>query len=304
LIVSSPILPVPQENATLGGQAAGPAIESQTSWVVASDEAIQYPLHHGLVGRVQSAPVTRQRWNAVSQRNKETYDRSYVVEERKREEVSRLLTRWYDPARRPFPWRDSSNVFYVTVCEVLLQRTNAEKVALAADELFRRYPTAQEMASADEIELARILQPLGLPRRVRHIQEIARAFASDAPRATPLGPVELAQLPGVGPYVLAAVKVLALGEPDAVIDEHVLRVLRRVFGVHAPARRHPTRALENFARSLVPAARARSYNLALLDLGRLVCRPNNPKCCECPLRRLCNYARSEGGAGDDCGTSE
>lgn len=208
----------------------------------------------------------------------------------KRLAFSQALVDWYDPTRRPFPWRQSADVFYVTVCEVMLQRTNAEKVDKAAGQLFDRFPTARAVADAPESELADILKPLGLPRRVQHVRQIASAFAAASDEGRVMAADELRGLPGVGPYVFAAVRALVLGEVDAVIDEHVLRIFRRVFGLRAPARRHPTKGLRAFALGLVPPRHIREYNLAILDLGRLVCRPTHPKIAECPLQHICDYA--------------
>lgn len=222
--------------------------------------------------------------------------RRYTVEPRKAHIFSRSLLEWYEASRRPFPWRNSSDPYYVTVCEVLLQRTNAEKVVAVARELFRRFPSAHALASAEVEEIKQLILPLGLPRRATQIRAIATAFASAERQHGRLALDELQELPGVGPYVAAAVRVIACGQLDALIDEHVLRVLRRVFSVEAPARRHPNRDLIEFARALVPTHSPKEYNLSLLDLGRLVCRPRKPKCGECPVNAICDYARSGGDA--------
>lgn len=221
--------------------------------------------------------------------------RFYEVSKSKRKEFSTRLVAWYDENRRPFPWRHSSDPYYVTVCEVLLQRTNAEKVAMAVRELFQRFPEPDDLAGASAAAVAQVLRPLGLPHRVRQVRQIAITFARSRADKRLVGSEELSGLPGVGPYVLAAVRVLALGEREALIDEHVLRVLRRVFSICAPARRHPTKALREFCFSLVPADAPKQYNLAILDLGRLVCRPTNPRHGECPVESICDYAKSGGG---------
>ena len=209
------------------------------------------------------------------------------------QKFTRALVRWYDPDRRPFPWRQSNDPYYVAVCEILLQRTNAEKVATAVDKLFCAFPEPDDLARASRSGLAQILQPLGLPHRIEQIRQVAFTFATARERETEINADDLSRLPGIGPYSLAAVRVLALDQADALIDEHVLRVLRRVFSVHAPPRRHPTKALRQFAKQLVPPRSAKAYNLAILDLGRLICRPRRPKCPRCPVRRMCDYAAAE-----------
>ena len=199
--------------------------------------------------------------------------------------------RWYKPDRRPFPWRGSHDLYYVTICEVLLQRTNAEKVATAAGQLFLKFPEPKDLAHAQEDALMQVLKPLGLPHRIEQVRRIALTFTHAQQNGRDITSDDLSELPGVGPYSLAAVRVLALNQREALIDEHVLRVLRRVFSVHAPPRRHPTKALTAFAERLVPPSQARPYNLAILDLGRLVCRPREPRCSECPVQCVCDYAK-------------
>ena len=213
------------------------------------------------------------------------------VSESKCEYFSRAMVRWYRSDRRPFPWRESDSLYYVTVCEVLLQRTNAEKVATVTNQLFQKFPEPKDLANAEQAELARILQPLGLPHRIERVRQIALTFTLAREEGREITNDDLNGLPGVGPYSLAAVRVLVLNQHEALIDEHVLRVLRRVFTIHAPPRRHPTKALREFARRLVPPSRAKAYNLAILDLGRLVCRPKEPQCSGCPIRCVCDHAK-------------
>ena len=193
------------------------------------------------------------------------------------EQFSRALVSWFDPDRRPFPWRNSDSLYYVTICEVLLQRTNAEKVAIATGKLFGTFPEPGDLAHAPTDTLVRLLKPLGLPHRIEQVRQIAATFALAQEERRQVTIDTLSRLPGVGPYCLAAARVLALNERAALIDEHVLRVFRRVFSVHAPSRRHPTQTLRDFAVRLVPASQAKVYSLAILDLGRLVCRPRSPK---------------------------
>lgn len=209
-------------------------------------------------------------------------------------EFTRAMVGWYQPRRRPFPWRDSTDPYFITICELFLQRTNAEKVEKVALEFFGRCPNPDNLHSANPQEIERILKPLGLPHRIGQVYEIAAAFARMQQEKREVQEEDLRALPGVGPYVASAVKVLALGKSDAVIDEHVLRQFRRVFSLHAPPRRHPRKEIRDFALKLVPEGYAKEYNLAILDNGRLNCRPSKPQCSYCAVRDICDHANSGG----------
>lgn len=102
----------------------------------------------------------------------------------------------------------------------------------------------------------------------------------------------LLSLPGVGPYVADAVRVLAFDETGVFIDTNTVRVAGRYFGfsTHAESRRRrPVR--EAIAR-LIDQGHSRESNLALLDLAALLCRPGRPFCDQCPVVDHCRYARA------------
>ena len=56
------------------------------------------------------------------------------------------------------PWKSM-------VCCILLNRTKRAQVDRVREELFRTYTDALDMADADPVELARILQPLGFQNK-------------------------------------------------------------------------------------------------------------------------------------------
>ena len=55
-----------------------------------------------------------------------------------------------------------SDGWKMLTCCMLLNLTNRKQVDTIRDELFNRYPTAQDMMNANEVDLANLLKPLGL----------------------------------------------------------------------------------------------------------------------------------------------
>lgn len=96
----------------------------------------------------------------------------------------------------------------------------------------------------------------------------------------------LRELPGVGPYLAAAVASIAFGRPAAAVDANVRRVLSRLF-----ARDLPTSRARALAGRLLDRRRPGDWNQALMDLGATVCRPRHPRCAECPLAGRCRSHR-------------
>ena len=103
------------------------------------------------------------------------------------------------------------------------------------------------------------------------------------------------ELPGVGPYVASAARLILGIETELVPDASIARVFSRLFGrpldKRRPASTKWVRDLLNRCAPRDPAGR-RDYFLALVDLAWEICRPARPRCGRCPLRRLCSLARA------------
>jgi A/G-specific adenine glycosylase len=93
----------------------------------------------------------------------------------------------------------------------------------------------------------------------------------------------LAELPGVGRYTAAAIASIAFGEPIAVVDGNVERVLSRVLAQDLRNRD----VTWEYAERLLARDRAGDWNQAVMELGATVCLPADPKCLTCPLRESC-----------------
>jgi A/G-specific adenine glycosylase len=90
------------------------------------------------------------------------------------------------------------------------------------------------------------------------------------------------ELPGIGRYTAAAIASIAFGEPCAVVDGNVERVLQRVSG-----KRLAREELWNAANHLLDAKRPGDFNQAMMELGAVVCTPRAPACLTCPVIELC-----------------
>lgn len=191
------------------------------------------------------------------------------------------LLGWFSTNARSFPWRETSDPFRVLVAEMLLQKTDAKKMLPVYEELFLRYPTPSKLAAAREAEVETLIAPIGLRYRAVRLRAVAEFAAT---HGLPNDEKTLLTIPGVGRYMARAVLCFAYGEPLGVLDSNVIRILDRVFGVQSKRKRpHTDPDLWAFADSLVPANDARNYNLGLLDLSAILCRPVRPHCENCPI---------------------
>jgi A/G-specific adenine glycosylase len=175
----------------------------------------------------------------------------------------------------------------VLVSEVMLQQTQAARVAPAYTSFVQRFPDVRALAAAKRGAVLRAWDGLGYNRRAVSLSEAARRIVRDHDGRVPGDPSALGRLPGVGPYTAAAVASIGFGLPVAAVDTNVRRVVARaVLGRPPGATRGPD-VLAAAAAWLDPRDPGR-WNQAVMDLGRTVCRPA-PRCDACPIVAGCRW---------------
>ncbi len=218
----------------------------------------------------------------------ETHDRDAMSERaaRTREAFTRALLAWWDAGHRDLPWRRTRDPYAVLVAEVMLQQTQAERVAPKWQEFLDAFPTVEALAAAPLAAVIRAWSGLGYNRRAVYLHRMARAVVAQHGGRVPAEVHALRRLPGVGPYTARAVAAIAFGLPVAAVDTNVRRVLARVFGGEPVPPAGPA-WVQTVADALVPAERPGDWNQALMELGATVCTAHAPLCDVCPVRQLC-----------------
>jgi A/G-specific adenine glycosylase len=173
----------------------------------------------------------------------------------------------------------------------MLQQTPVARVLPVWREWMARWPGPADLANEVPGEAVRAWGRLGYPRRALRLHAAAVVMVEDFGGQVPSTEGQLLRLPGVGTYTAAAVATFAFGERTTVVDTNVRRVLARaVTGVeHAPA--SPTRQELALAAGLVPVdpPAARTWSVALMEVGALVCTARSPRCEACPLADVCSW---------------
>jgi A/G-specific adenine glycosylase len=205
----------------------------------------------------------------------------------------RRLLRWFDRFGRDFPWRRTSDAYAVWVSEVMLQQTTTAMASGRFEAFLRRFPTVAALAAASEAEVLHSWEGLGYYRRARNLHLAAKAVVVDHQGVVPTDPNLLKKLPGLGRYSANAVACFARNERHAILEANTLRLWSRLCGVRDDPKKQPTLArLWRTAEAVMSPKRPRDFNLALMDVGSVVCTPRSPNCPECPLVSHCVAQRS------------
>jgi len=200
----------------------------------------------------------------------------------------RSLQRWFLLRGRDLPWRRTCDPYSILVSEFMLQQTQVATVLPYYQRWLKRFPDFAALARANESDVLHAWQGLGYYARARNLHAVAKFVTKNNDGQIPSETDRIAQLPGVGRYTAGAVVSFAFNRSEPIVEANIARVLARLTNLVKPIDTAAGRAhLWRTAQFLLPARNARDHNLALMDLGAMICLPRLPRCDACPVRRFC-----------------
>jgi len=208
------------------------------------------------------------------------------------------LLGWFAGAKRNLDWRRTRDPYRIWISEIMLQQTRVAVVLPYYRRFLTRFPTIDALARARLDAVLRSWAGLGYYSRARNLHRAAKQIVTHHGGEFPRCIEEALALPGVGYYTAAAVLSIAYGEPHAVVDGNVARVLTRLGAIRGDLRRPKKwRDLAGAANALLPAQAASGasapitgagdWNQAVMELGATLCTPRAPQCASCPVARWC-----------------
>lgn len=200
------------------------------------------------------------------------------------------LLRWYEANRRDLPWRRTRDPYRIWISEIMLQQTRVAVVIDRYRRFLERFPSVRVLAGAGETAVLAEWSGLGYYRRARSLHASAKLIVGEYGGKFPHTASDLRSLPGVGRYTAAAIASIAFGEPTAVVDGNVERVLSRLSDKNLAGERMWFEAQE-----ILDERKPGDFNQAMMELGATVCLPAQPLCAQCPVRRFCRTRGTNAG---------
>jgi len=176
------------------------------------------------------------------------------------------------------------------VATILSAQCTDERVNQVTPALFRRYPDAGALASADLADLEEAVRPTGFFRnKARSLKGLGEALVERHGGEVPARMDELVRLPGVGRKTANVLLGTWFGEPAIPVDTHVTRLANRM-----QLTTHPRDAvkIELDLQRVLPRGEWTFASHALIWHGRRVCKARNPDCDACPLAPDCPFPAS------------
>ncbi|MDD4194368.1 MAG: A/G-specific adenine glycosylase [Acholeplasmataceae bacterium] len=198
------------------------------------------------------------------------------------------LESWFLNHKRDLNFRGQTNPYFVWISEIMLQQTQAETVEPYFEKFIHKYPTIEDLATANLDELKKNVEGIGYYRRFKLMQEAAMIIMQDYQGQFPTTYEDLIKLPGIGKYTVGAIMSIAYNKPYSALDGNVIRVLSRYLGDFGDMRKDKEKKkLDQYNQQMIEKANPRIYTEAMIELGALICRPKQPKCEICPLNAHC-----------------
>ncbi len=199
--------------------------------------------------------------------------------------IVRLLRRHYPQARTALEF---GNPLEILVATILAAQCTDERVNTITPGLFRRYPTAADLARADRAELEGIIRSAGFFRnKAKSIVGAARRIVEVYGGAVPDSMAELVTLPGVARKTANIVLSAGYGKAEGIaVDTHAGRLARRL----GLSREEDPVKVERDLMALLPRKDWLDFNVLLVEHGRAICQARKPDCPACFLAGLCPSA--------------
>ena len=199
----------------------------------------------------------------------------------------KMLVNWFLENKRQMPWRNTTDPYAIWVSEVMLQQTQVSTVIPYYEKFMGRFKTVEDLARAELEEVFQYWQGLGYYRRAENLHKGAKMIVDEFEGKFPQEPNLAQKIPSVGDYTLGAVLSIAFHLPLPAVDGNVMRILARAFLIEEDIANAKNKQIFKEKVLELMTEDPNPFNQGLMELGALICTPQNPKCEQCPVKTIC-----------------
>ena len=205
--------------------------------------------------------------------------------------LTKKILNWYDFNKRSLPWRKKvplyKRQYYTLVSEFMLQQTQVVTVIPYFNKFVKQIPDLESLAKINDKKLIKIWEGLGYYSRARNLKKTAQEILKNLNGKLPDSYENLKLLPGIGTYTASAILAIAFNKPYIPLDGNIERVLKRYLYLRKFKDIQKDYLIQKKNIFGATSTRSSDYAQALMELGALICKPNNPMCNQCPISKNC-----------------
>lgn len=201
---------------------------------------------------------------------------------------SEILLAWYEENRRLMPWRGENDPYKIWISEIILQQTRINQGWNYYIRFIENFPDIASLAQASPERVLKVWQGLGYYSRARNLHKAAQTVMKEHQGVFPKNYDDILKLKGIGEYTAAAIASIAFNLPYPVVDGNVFRIISRIFGIYEDISLPATKKIITAkCTQLMDKEKPSDFNQAIMDFGAIQCKPQNPDCETCPLKKHC-----------------
>ena len=209
--------------------------------------------------------------------------------------LTKKILYWYDNNKRELPWRKKNSQikreYYTLVSEFMLQQTQVTTVIPYFNNFIKNIPNLTALSKINESKLLKYWEGLGYYSRVKNLKKTANIVKNNFNGRLPSTIDELKLLPGIGDYTANAIMAIAFNKSFIPLDGNIERVIKRLLNLKLISQVSKENLIKQ-KKILGASIRGSDYAQALMELGALICKPKNPLCFKCPVKRNCKSFRN------------
>ena len=182
---------------------------------------------------------------------------------------------------------DYRTPFELLVSVILSAQCTDKRVNIITQELFKSFPTENEMAAAEVGDIFGFIKSCSYPNnKAKHLCGMAKMLIDEFGGVVPSDITELQKLPGVGRKTANVIASVVFDKPAMAVDTHVFRVSARIgLTTNSKTPLETERQLvKHIPEDIIPLA----HHWLILH-GRYVCKARKPMCEECGLTEYCKF---------------
>ena len=212
-----------------------------------------------------------------------------MIKNESRLEFGAKVVQWFEANKRDLPFRKDKDPYRVWLSEILLQQTQMGTGIKYYKKFIKKFPKIEKLAKANEETIYSMWKGLGYYNRAKNLHKTAQEIVNNYQGVFPTDYNDLLSLPGIGKYTASAISSICFNSKRYVIDANVYRVFSRYLGINKKINQSNSyKYFENISKELAKGIKdTGTYNEAIMDFGGLICKPKNPKCDICNIRKAC-----------------
>ncbi|MEM5832456.1 MAG: endonuclease III [Candidatus Aenigmatarchaeota archaeon] len=174
--------------------------------------------------------------------------------------------------------------FRIITFAVLSSRTKDEALIKVCKILFKKAKDFKDLIKMKRKDLESILYPIGFyKRKAMILKKLAKQIIKS--KKLPDRLEEIVKLYGVGRKVGKVILNELYDSNVVAVDTHVHRISNRIGIINTKS----IKESENMLEKIVPENLKKDLNKTLVAFGQTICKPKNPLCYKCPLKKACKY---------------